>query len=76
MARFHGILLYRLGHEVWGEWSYNGRDMIISSNNVIPFSRGGGAILSPTTESMVQDDQWSILNGHTTDVGEKTNIKS
>ena len=53
--------MYRLGHEVWGEWSYDGRDMIISSNDVIPFPRGDGECNPQPTERMVHHDQRSIV---------------
>ena len=53
--------MYRLGHEVWGEWSYDGRDMLISSNAVIPFPRGGGECDPQPTERMAQDDQRSMV---------------
>ena len=61
--------MYRLGHEVWGEGSYNGRDKLILSNAVIPFPRVGEECDPQPRERMVMDKQRSTLNGHTTDEG-------
>ena len=54
-ARLHGILLYRLNREVWGEWLYDGGDMLILSNAVIPFPRGGEECDPQPRERMVMD---------------------
>ena len=43
--------------------------MLISSNTVIPFPRGGRECDPQPRERMVMDKQRSTLNGHTTDEG-------
>ena len=45
------------------------RDMLILSNAVIPFPRGGEKGDTQPRERMVMDKQQSTPNGHTTDEG-------
>ena len=68
-ARLHGILLYRLSHEVWRRAviRWKGYGNLTQCCNSLP--RGGGGYDPQPRDRTVTDRQRSTLNGHTTDEG-------